>query len=499
MKTSFTLFLFSSIFLGTYAQEGLFSAPIKGKISNVLGKDNLGFFAAEHNDKGQSITISRYNLSSAKAEWTKTIAYGQGIADMQLEKTVYLNDHFYLYTSNFHQETEQLRISCIVLDNKGTAIGEPALVHSVLSEGRELSPQFGITISPDNKKFLIYFDPPFERKTTEPLSFRCYDLDLDMLWEKEILLPYTNQTRQVHQFALDNSANLYMMSGRKNDHDFNKPAKPETGKHILFYYNPKDHKLKEYDVTLKDKQIASVQMCFDAQQNIVVAGYYSLDYQMNISGTFFYTFGAQGGGVLAASFMPFRGPLIEKQKASGKEYLPHFILNQILPLSDGSTLLIGEQLYTTEHSLYNQIQNDNRVETHFHFGNILVSKLESTGRHIWNVAIPKEQYTLSDVSKCSYSLSNDAGSLSLYYNDHKENAEKFASSPAGEMSDWHEGISSITTCAKLSAEGNLVLQSMFSNKEKGGDLYPHMSDETYIKPMILMLGDGNQYRFSIVN
>lgn len=453
------------------AQEVSFSALQKKKATNsevsIIAEDDKSIYTAEVLSKEQQVVISSYSSAGLQTQWSKTVPYNS-IADNRFETIVKHKDGFFLFTSTFHKESEQLRIDCSMLDNNANLLGDPVLVHYVLSEGRELSPQFGVEVSADGNKFLIYFDPPFERKNTEPLSFRCYDIELDILWEKEILLPYSNHTIQVHQFGLDNAANLYMLSGRKNINAFTKLSKPETGKHILFYYNPKENKLKEYDVTLKDKQIASVQMSFDAKSNIIIAGFYSSDYKMNINGTFFYNFGIAGGGVLAASFMPFKGPVLERYKTSEtQDYLPDYYLKNIIPLSDGNTLLVGEQQYLTEEVLQDQMINTSRVETRHHFGNILVSKLEANGRHVWNAVVPKEQYSIdNDFSSYSYSsyLNNDG--IQFLYNDQKENPEKFPATQ--KLSPWTGSGNSSTTISSIDKDGNVQLKSLFSNKEKQG-------------------------------
>ncbi len=483
------------------AQDVSFSAPQKKRsatnVLSVTGHDNQSFYTVEVLSKEQQVLLSHYNLQEMKVQWSKPVSYGSS-DNVGYEDIIHLSSGFYLFTSSFDKESEQLRIYCTILDHDSKPLGEPILVHHILSEGLEQSAKFGIEVSPDGEKFLIYFDPTYERKNTEPLSFRCYDQELDMLWEKEILLPYNNHTIQVHQFVVDNDANLYMLSGRKISTDFVKQGKVEAGNHILFFYDPKQHKLKEYDVTLKEKQIANIQMCFDDKLNIIVAGYYSTDYKMNISGTFFYNFAHSGGGVLAASFMPFRPSMYEHYNTdSSKEYLPDYYLKKIIPLTDGSTLLIGEQQYTSEQIIYDQIMNSNRKETRYHFGNILVSKLEANGRHIWNTIVPKEQYAVNtDFTNYSFcSFLNEQG-LNLLYNDHKDNPGKYASS--AEMIQWSGFANSITTCASINLNGSLTMKALFANKEKGGLLQPQTYSRTTTKLGLFGLMDGAMYSIGTV-
>ncbi len=492
--------LFACVLLNTLnAQSFQFSPPVKSKISleqvQILGTDSKGFYSTENNVKEQRLQLTRYATAGMQPEWSKSIAYGAGDSDMRLEQIVFASGKFYLFSGTFHQESEQMRIYCTIIDHTGNILNEQILVHYVLSEGRSGASTFGVEISPDEKHILIYFNPPLGRKLTETLSFRCYDTDLDIIWEKEILLPYGSNIVQVHQFVLDNETNLYLLSGKEKASGFDKINKPESGRYVLFFYNPKEHKLKEYDVTLKDKQIASCIMRFDHLQNIIIGGYYSLDYKMNISGTYYYNITSKGGPVIAASFMPFKEDLTSRYKEEdAKNIMPDYHLIDILPVEGGNTILIGERRYITEEVQYNQMTNVNTTETRFNFGDILITKAEANGRHIWNTVIPKYQYSTSGITHQSFDYFKQAGSVELFYNDNKENIEKLKLDPKAQPSSWSGNQNSITTRVVLNASGTTTFEPFLSNKDNGSLLNNGIINHTNREQVVLGYSNNDQYR-----
>lgn len=505
MKTIVGVVLCGMFFIYSNAQSVLCSVPVKNKVNtnpvSIVGKDDSGYYAFEKHEKESLIKLSHYFYNDLKSDWTKTIEYGKGYPDARFENLIAVKEGLLLFISSFNKENEQLQVYCTMIDKSGNVLGDPALVHYILSEGREFSPQFGVEVSPNKEKILIFFDPPFERKSTEALSFRCYDNDLDMLWDKEILLPYSSDMIQVHQFVLDNDANLYMLSGRKRPNGFSKLVKPESGRYIMFYYNAKENKLKEYDLTLKEKQITSIQMRFDNSGNLSIAGYYALDYKINVIGTFYYSIAAKGGGVLAASFMPFKKDFISKFRLTdGQDILPDFYLNEVVYLSDGSILMLGERQYMTEEIVFDQATGRNIVEIRYHFDDIIVSKLEPSGRHIWNSKIPKEQYsTTSGFTNYSFNWATDQSSLQLYFNDNIQNQERLKSMHDGLAAPWSGTNNSNTSKVTVSEAGTILREVLFSNKEKGALLNTQVAEGYGTLPVVLGYSSTSEYKFCLGN
>lgn len=453
------------------AQEVSVGQPVKKMASStstqIVCDDAEGFLTIQTSDKSQKSILTRYPANGFIPLWVVGIPYGTVGVDYRYEGVACVKERVLIFTSTFHQESEQLRVYCTIVNKDGHTEEEPALVHYILSESKEeYAGRFRIVLSQDHEKFAICFDPPQERKLNEAISIRVYDDDLDMLWEKELLLPYTKETIQIHHLAMDNQACLWLMSGKKESASFSTPAKTQPGRYALFYYNAGQNRLKEYDITLKDRQIASLDFCLDAAGNLVVAGYYSVNYKMDIVGSFLYHVSSGGGGVLAASFMPFRS-LYESYFPDGtSESLPDYYLKELMPLQDGAILLVGERMFTTEHTVHDQFTQTNQAELRYHFGDILVSKLDNSGRHLWNMIIPKDQYSTRKDTWDGYSFlarTTDEG-IDVFFNDHRDNSIKSNSS----IVSWSGSINnSVVAKAHLNHEEEYSRSNLSLDGERG--------------------------------
>jgi hypothetical protein len=488
------------------AQEYLCSEVMKStrlmRNMNIIGSDDLGFYVTDENDKEQFVRISYYDFAGLKPIWSENISVPENDYEQQFEQIIQLNDKFLFFTSRFSKDSEQFQIFCTFLDKKGKPMNEPALVHYVLSEGRSSAPVFGATLSPDKTKMLLYFDPPFERKSSEAVSFKCYTTELEMLWEKDILLPYTQEVVQVHSFLLDNDVNIYMMSGRNPSKSGHQWQKPQGGRYVVFFYNATNNKLKEYDVSLKDKQVLSVIFQFNKEQDVVITGYYSNDFRFSASGTFLFTIGAGGTAVKAASFMPFAkdfvAKLVRTNRSDSEAALPDFYLDHMILEADGSMILIGEQYYATENTITDPTTGRQTIEFRYNFDDIIVTRIEPSGRHMWNLKIPKRQYTTSDTKVCSYQCFDNGKSLMFYFNDHPENQQRLSAMMEGDAALWSGSKSSVTTRVILDKTGTFKREVLFSNKEKDALLNTFYGLKSLNGPQLLGYEDGKSYKFCYV-
>jgi hypothetical protein len=462
-----------------------------------VASDQSGFLVMEENVKESVVTFHHYVYPDLKIKDVVEYKYGND-KGRSFEHVVASREQVMVFTSEYAKENEQFQIYCTLFNKQGKKISDAALVHYTVAESKSDVPEFGVVMSPDSSKMLLYFDPPFARKSTETLSFKCYDMSLDLLWEKEILLPYTNDIVQVHSFLIDNNSNIYMMSGENPEKDSRKWQRPMGGKYVVFFYNARDKKLKEYDLSLKDKQVVSVRFALNAAQDVIVCGYYSNDFRFSASGTFLFSITAGGGPVKAATFMPFTQDFVAKLvKASRSDdgAIPDFYLDKMFIRDDNSILLIGEQYYTSEFIITDPTTGRQTIEYRFNFDDLIATRIDQNGRHLWNAKIPKRQFTTSDTEHFSYACFDDGQNTRFYFNDHPENEHKLSAMPEGDASLWSGGRQSVTVCVELLPEGKFSRKTIVQNKERDGALSPMVGNVDCNLPEVLGYKEGRDYRF----
>jgi hypothetical protein len=468
----------------------------------VAGTDETGFFAVEENHKEKVLKFIRYEFSDMKVKWSEIIEVPSGTGEQRFEDLIHTTDGFILFTGGFSKASEQFQVYATLLDHKGKKTSDSALVHYTVVSNRNQPPNFGLSLSPDKTKILMFFDPPHERKANESISFKVYGIDLDMLWEKDIKLPAHQDYVQVHNFLIDNSASIYMLSGRNPEKSGTEWKRPQGGRYVVFYFNHETNKLKEYDVSLKDKQIVSVAFGINSASEVQIAGYYSNDTRFAVAGTFLFTIGANASGVKAASFMPFSkevlGKFLRKSQVEHDATLSDFYLDHMIMEPDGTILLIGEQYYVNESVVSQPTTGQQMVQYTYNFDDILITKLDVSGRHTWSIKVPKKQSTTNDPANCSYQFFMGKDGLLIYFNDDQDNQQKLSAYPEGEATAWMAGRKSVTTRVRVAMNGTGERIQFLKNDEKESELMPSLGSQDFIGPVIMGYEGGKFYKFCML-
>lgn len=469
------------------------------KSLRIIGHDASSFFVIDENRKTNFLRLTAYHLENSTTHWVEKIQLEE---DEKLESVSFLDSTFVLFTSKTDQSNKETSIFCLLLDHLGKTKSDKKQIHQTTFSNTSNQPEFGITFSPDSTRLLLYFDPPYERKSSEAISFKCYSKDIELIWEKEILLPYTQEIVQVHSFLLDNAGELYMMSGRNPAKDGKLWQKPQGARYVVFYYNAKTNKLKEYDISLKDKQVMSVIFQLNQKQDVIITGYYSNDFHFNAAGTIQFVIGAHGASVKSANFMPFSKDFLLQFMGEGdlkrNPALPDFYLDHMLISPEGEVLLIGEQYYVSQNTITDPTTGRQTIEYRYNFDELILTKTDSTGKHLWNQKISKRQFTISDTRNCSYLCFQTGDSLSFYFNDDPDNTELLAADPNDQPSAFMGSKSSVTTRVQAHSDGSVTRTTLIQNKEKDSLLNTYYGLRSISGPQILGYEDGKKFRFCIV-
>lgn len=510
MRATSLILVISLLSLSLCGQQVVLTDMLRGGKDvadiRVIGSDATAFYVTEFNDeKTPSISFVAYSLTDSKELWRRKILLpSSGVSDSRYEQALHMKSGFLLFSTSFSEVTGQMQAYATMLNSKGEQMGDHVLVHYITADARSRNVKFDVRLSPDSSRMLLYFNPPYERKASENLSFKVYAPDLELMWEKDLSLPYAQDVVQVHNFIIDNGGHLYMMSGRSPEKVLlqNNPPLAQGGRYVLFHYNPTENKVKEYDVSLKDKQVIATAFALRADGSLVISGYYGNNYQFAIAGVFQFELNPEGRGIKTASFMPFPADFLgrfagSREMVSKHNSLNDFYLDHVFPLQDGNTLLIGEQYYVEESVRFDPVTGRQIVEYFHHFDDIIVTKADVQGRILWCVKVPKQQYTSGKGGNCSYNCFLDE-KLHLIFNDDDGNQERLKALPQGEALAWNQSKNSVTTLVEVSPEGTLTRKVLVQNKLAESLLAPHLGSFHPLGTMILGYDMGKSYRFGVV-
>lgn len=470
----------------------------------ALPHDSVSFFEFEEIDSREdAIFLSKIEYATMQQVWRERIDIPQ-VADCEQSFRYLLpfRDYFLLFTTGIRKENNRQEAYVSIVDFMGKVKTQPILIQTSPTDNRASQPRFTVEVSPNQQYFIAFFDPPFERKTNETFDFRCYSPDLDLIWEKNLELPYAQDIVQVHNYLLDNSANVYLMSGEKPSRASNSFLKPQAGRYEVFYYNHVENKLEEYDVSLKDKNIISIQFDLNAQNELVIAGFYTNNFNFSVAGTFYFRLLPEAKDLAAAAYMALPKQLLElylneremqKDKSIGDLFLDHLIIEP-----DGSTLLIGERYYITERMMSDISTGRQYIEYTYHHGDIIVLQLNASGKINWSNSIAKNQTRLSNYKQnYGYSFGKKGTDWMFFFNDSKDNQERLSTKPDGSASSWNGTQNSVTTRVNVTESGAMTRFVSRDNRQTDELLQPELTDFEPNRPILLGFSTGKSVRFGL--
>ena len=93
------------------------------------------------------------------------------------------------------------------ISNKGVVGSKFKKIGEISMDGRK-SGTFDFQISQDSSKFLVYHNNPYDKYNNEKFSYKVYDNKLNLVWEKDVQLPYKDKYFSIEDYILDNAGNV---------------------------------------------------------------------------------------------------------------------------------------------------------------------------------------------------------------------------------------------------------------------------------------------------
>lgn len=424
------------------------------------------------------------------------------VNDTKIEISHYhvLKDRILIFLTSYDKKQEKQYAFCITSTLNGESITQPALLHSIQ---QDFKTKFGTVLSPDSTVILAYFEQNVQKRTDRLIGLRALDIDLKLLWERELELPYDNDIVQVNQFKIDNTGGIYMLSGRNPQKNNSRVLRPQGGRYVVFYYNDASNKLKEFDISFKDKQVISALGTINKNNEMIVAGYYSNNYSFSAAGTFLFKISPHGESVATASYMAFpkefltsflKNRVVEKFPEINDLFLDHLILTK-----EEKIILVGEIYYVSEQLNTDITTGRTIIQNVYRFENIVVTELEKDGKIIWAKEIDKAQSAISSTDRCGYNVYYNDCSLKIVFNDHPDNDKFIRNGDRHKIETWAGSRVGVISMVKLSEDGTSERKILTSSKLAGGLLIPALSSDVIHNQTLLGISQGKEYKFCLVD
>jgi spore coat protein CotH len=289
---------------------------------------------------------------------------------------------------------------------------------------------------------------------------------MELLWKKEITLPYTDELFSVQDFQVDEAGDVYVL-GRVYEEKAKEKRRGEVNyRYEILAYRDQGESLQQYPVEIEDRFLTDMQVAVTQAGDLLCAGFWSDKGTFSIKGSYFLSVSRESGDVMRKSFEEFGIDFItqhmserQEKKTRKKEEkgkapeLYQYDLDDIIIHEDGGAVLVGEQYYVEVVTTTTTTGNGGtttRTTYYYHYNDIIVVRISPEGDILWNQKIPKTQMTRNDGGfYSSYTLATVGSSLFFLFNE----------------KNMRLGKESLVVLVEVKGDGTVEKEALFSSRE----------------------------------
>jgi hypothetical protein len=183
---------------------------------------------------------------------------------------------------------------------------------------------------------------------------------------------------------------------------------------------------------------------------------------------------------------------------TGKEKgtLDDFYLDYLMLTDSGDVVLAGENYYMSRIVSTDPTTGRQLIEYRYNYDEIMVCRMDTAATHLWNVRIPKKQFTsLLNDENFSYSCVLKGESVTVTFNDDDSNNELNKSGKQASASPWSGSKNSVTTRVDINLDGQYRRFTLVDNSQERLLYNPLMCPPTSWSQPFLGFNDKRSYKF----
>jgi hypothetical protein len=479
-------------------------------VKKIVAVDNSGFYTLSIRlfkaFKNKKIFLNKYDKNMKLVYSKELLIPKYNNKSLNFEDVLYLKNQLILFVS-FYNNKENKNYAFAYPISKEGVVGSKLkkldeFTSNIISNKRRGN--FDFVMSKDSTKLLVYRNEDFKKYKNEKFSYKVYDNTLNLLWEKDVQLPYKDKYFIVKDYKITNDGKVYMraeiLPDKEEKKELDKDEQPST--FIILSYDLNKDKLSQYEIKLNNKWVQS--MSYNINENtkeITVGGFYSNDKKLMINGVFYLTIDPESGNINVKSQKEFDKDFMvemigERRIEKGKGLANYYKLKNFLTKNDGGAYLIAEQDIVTT----SEIKSANGSvykKTYYHYNNILVVSVDKSGQISWIRNIPKFSSDTEGGYYLSYAhnFNKKTNELNFIFNDNPKNLEPNPKTPR-KIYSLGALNRSVVALVNLNNEGYMQRMLLFNNNEIG-DVYlrPKINLQVSDNELIVYAIKGKTYSF----
>ncbi|HEY5747933.1 MAG TPA: hypothetical protein VIU12_17810 [Chryseolinea sp.] len=435
-----------TVFIILHSLGGLAQSKVTvGKPYDVIDADSKLYFTRGGEiltvkiDKKKNVILQK--LSSIDLTFKGIKMYDDFPKGAMLEKITQFKNRYFLFFTLYEDKLEQLFYREIDFA-KGAFIGGS---NKLITSDEKISgmpvmtgfyrfsttDKFNFYFSYDSSSMVVQYRVQSQirndAKSFDRIGLHVFDQTMTEKWGKRVEMPYTEKKMDNLNYTVDSKGNVYIATRifEDNTTDLKKRDEEEPNYHLEILKIESSGKVSSTPVDVADKFIKTILLYENAKGSMVGAGYYNKGKQTaNADGVMMFSLGANGK---LSNLNTYEIPTdVLNQYATGREKRQHnrsdkddkaefenLSLRDVVNGKDGSILLVGEQRYAITRTRYNSSTHTSSSTTTYYCNDILVTKIDPSGKLAWMKKLPKRQ--LSTVGYYGLSYRYVRGNTNHYF------------------------------------------------------------------------------------
>ncbi len=418
------------------AQHVTWSQPFyedkKMQYLKITGTDEEGFYLLRSNyslDEGRERSGSRnkkyileyYDLSMQQ-KWSHQLV--SSVTDAKIIAVQSVNGKMLVLSAFADKPTKNYLLYAQYINNSGVYEAQPLLLDEFGYEKINEDSKPDLIVSHDQSKAVCAFRKiAFDNKDEQIYKAVVVDTNLNVLYKKEITVPFSEKHFASLDFVLTDEGNFFLL-GIKFLTD-KKVKAPNESFYQLFSYNFSHDLVSSNEIKIEDKFLTDVGMAADnLNKKVVVAGFYSDQTTYSTAGIFYFSENEDSTSqavIKSSSFSSaFLSKFLGERKLNSKE-LMNYSIDRLILRKDGGAAILAESFYQSTSSYYDYFTQMYVSHKYYHFGNIIALSVNPDGHILWGNSISKDQNSTDDAGYLSsYCSAITPGKIYTIFNKYIE-------------------------------------------------------------------------------
>ncbi|MBW7868553.1 MAG: hypothetical protein H3C31_09540 [Brumimicrobium sp.] len=471
---------------GDEFKTGVFQFP------KIISSNDTEIYLFRHSTMSVNGLIEKYDANLNLIYAAKPELPMDKQVKTRIKDPFFLNNQLYITKSTFNTATKDNSLYAYSITEDGVINEENGVLLDNHIDAGKASAEYEIVISKDSSQLLLYYPLPGKSNENLDFQFRVFDQSLNIVWEKEIELPYKNRYTSIEGYIIDNLSNVYMLV--KVEPDRSKGEKNtrtnQATKFLILGYNYAKGETNEYEVTLPDsKWIVDMHGEYSPHTNqLTIGGLYSNDLKTYQSdGIYYMKLDITTNEIKSVSYKPFsneiKTEILGRIAANKDKGISNFEIRQFISKENGGSYIVAEQFYIRVVTSTDPKTGVTSTRYYYVYNNIVVASMNNQGIIEWISLIKKESTQSNSGSFLSYAINHNKKNDDLYfiYNDNLKNFTA-TGEPAEKLRVFVPNKKMGVSFVKMDNTG-MVTKSLFLNPKEIGKIA--------IQPNVSTFSDGN--------